>query len=438
MRLGLFIVMMGLYQLAIAQKDLVVPLSADTSLYLRTTLLNQVWVRWNQSNPGTLVNGKPADQTFDIGLRRVRIQSFGQIHPRVFLYFQYGMNNFNYLSQQAGNRKIQAFFHDAMAEISVLPEKDKLKIGGGLTIANGLSRFSQPSVTSIMSLDVPVFAQATVDQTDEFSRKLSLTVRGQLGKLDYRFALSDPFPIQTNGQEVPAVSSFAAFSPEGHTQQWQALLIWNLLDREPHTTPYMAGTYLGKRRVLNIEAGGIYQRDAMWRTDGQSVVHEPLRLWSVAGFMDMPLGSDEDCLNAYVGYFHTDYGQGYLRSNGIMNPANGMQDKHPGRISGAGNAYPMFGTGSVWYVQLGYLLPSTIDWLSGRWLPYFTMQNADYKRLDKPFTVMDLGISYLLARHKCKLSLDYQNRPVFSQPGNALPQELGRRNALVFQFQVFI
>ena len=39
---------------------------------------------------------------------------------------------------------------------------------------NGLSRFSQPSIGTIVTMDVPVFAQATVDQTDEFSRKLSV------------------------------------------------------------------------------------------------------------------------------------------------------------------------------------------------------------------------------------------------------------------------
>jgi len=52
---------------------------------------------------------------------------------------------------------------------------------------------------TIMSMDVPVFAQATVDQTDEFSRKLSVYARGQIGRLDYRLVLSDPFPVNTNG-----------------------------------------------------------------------------------------------------------------------------------------------------------------------------------------------------------------------------------------------
>ena len=183
-----------------AMEEMRLKLNEDGSHYLKWTFLNQVWLRYNDSNPGTTVMGEPADQTFDIGLRRTRIQFYGQLTDHVFFYTQFGQNNFNFLSQNGGNRKLQAFFHDALGEYKVWKDNDRLKLGGGLTITNGLSRFSQPSVSTIMTMDVPVFAQATVDQTDEFSRKLSVYARGQLGKFDYRIVLSDPFPITTNGK----------------------------------------------------------------------------------------------------------------------------------------------------------------------------------------------------------------------------------------------
>lgn len=127
-----------------------------------------------------------ANETVDFGLRRTRMQLYGQISDRVFMYVQFGMNNFNYLNgfpafNTTGtpfNRKASAFFHDVVGEYQVFKNKDYLKIGGGLTIINGLSRFSQPSVGTIISMDVPVFAQATVDQTDESSRKLTVYARG--------------------------------------------------------------------------------------------------------------------------------------------------------------------------------------------------------------------------------------------------------------------
>ncbi|HTE30075.1 MAG TPA: hypothetical protein VK666_06860, partial [Chryseolinea sp.] len=88
-------------------EELRLKLNEDGSHYLKWTFLNQVWLRYNDSNPGTTVLGDPASQTFDIGLRRTRIQFYGQLTDHVFFYTQFGQNNFNFLSQNAGNRKLQ-------------------------------------------------------------------------------------------------------------------------------------------------------------------------------------------------------------------------------------------------------------------------------------------------------------------------------------------
>ncbi|HZB15048.1 MAG TPA: hypothetical protein VE467_18540, partial [Chryseolinea sp.] len=315
-------------------EEMKLKLNEDGSHYLKWTFLNQIWLRYNDSNPGTTVMGEPANQTFDIGLRRTRIQFFGQLTDHVFFYTQFGQNNFNYLAGQNsnnnGNRKFQAFFHDALGEYKVWKANDKLKLGGGLTIANGLSRFSQPSVGTIMTMDVPVFAQATVDQTDEFSRKLSIYARGQLGKFDYRIILSDPFPVTSNGSpSSPTPGPSANFAHIGHHKQYQGFFLYNFFDKETHTTPYMTGTYLGKKKVLNLEAGFISQRKATWSsTDGGVTTdYHDMNLWSVAMFYDAPLNVEKGtALSAYVGYFDMDYGPNYLRYNGIMNPANGISN----------------------------------------------------------------------------------------------------------------
>jgi len=408
-------------------------LNKEGDLYIRVTLLNQTWLRFDQSNPGTLVNSKPADHTFDIGLRRTRFQLYGQLLPRVFFYTQFGMNNFNFASQNGGNRKLQAFFHDALAEFRVFKNKDYLKFGAGLTIANGLSRFSQPGITSIMSLDVPVFAQATVDQTDQFSRKLSVYARGQVGRLDYRIALSDPFPPQTNGNPLPAIGEHANFAAHGHKLQYQTLLIWNFMESEPHATPYQTGTYLGKRKVLNIEAGAIYQPEAMWTSNGTDTSYHQMLLWSVAAFMDMPVNDKGNVVNAYLGYFNTDYGPGYIRNNGIMNPANGTDGS---TFNGAGNAYPMFGTGHVIYAQTGYKLRDSLMGELGTLMPYATSQIALYDRLADPVMVFNTGLNWLISGHNSKITIDYQNRPVFS-PSVDKPVATSRASTVTLQYQVF-
>ena len=423
-------------------QEMKLKLNEDGSHYIKGTFLNQVWVRYNESNPGTLVLGEPVDQTVDIGLRRTRVQFFGQLTDHVFFYTQFGQNNFNYLSGQnatnTGNRKFQAFFHDALGEYKVWKGNDRLFIGGGLTIANGLSRFSQPSVGTIMTMDVPVFAQATVDQTDQFSRKLSVYARGQLGKIDYRIVMSDPFPVTSNGLPVPALSPAANFAQVGHHKQYQGFFAYNFFDTESHVTPYMTGTYLGKKKVLNLEAGFITQNNATWtkETAVSDTVYHSMNLYSVALYYDAPVNTTKGtALSAYAGFFGLDFGPDYLRYNGIMNPANGLQS---GYINGShGNAFPMFGTGQVLYAQVGYLMKQ--DLLgegNGTLMPYASLMSADYDQLPSPMNVYNVGVNWLMKGHTSKISLDYQSRPVYEQQGIDWISK-GSKGQVVLQYQIF-
>ncbi|MBC7553378.1 MAG: hypothetical protein H7257_05320 [Taibaiella sp.] len=410
-------------------------LDSKGSRYIKATILNQTWLRWNESNPGSLVNGEPQATTVDIGMRRTRFQLYGQLTDHVFFYTQYGLNNFNFLAQNAGNRKIQAFFHDVVGEYRVFKGKDYLKVGGGLTVLNGLSRFSQPGVTSIMTTDVPVFLQVTVDQTDEFARRLAVYGRGQLGRFDYRVAISDPFPIQTNGVPPAPIGKDATFTTYGHTRQFNAFFMYNLLDREPNTTPYMAGTYLGDKKVLNIEAGVIYQSRATWSLANTDTVFHNMLHWSAAVYADMPLKQNKYAVSTYAGYFFTDYGRGYIRNNGIMNPANGVNGQ--GGFNGAGNAYPMFGTGNSIYAQLGLRLPDSMLGKAGTLMPYVSYRWSGYEKLAGAVNVYDAGVNWLLNRHQSKLSFNYQLRPVFTQ--NPAGEYITADNASSawLQYQVF-
>lgn len=423
--------------------ELKLKLNEDGSHYLKWTFLNQIWFRYNQSNPGTTVLGDPTKETFDIGLRRTRIQFFGQITDHVFFYTQFGQNNFNYLSGQnasnSGNRKVQVFFHDALGEYKVWKENDRLKLGGGLTITNGLSRFSQPSVGTIMTMDVPVFAQATVDQTDEFSRKLSIYARGQIGKFDYRIVLSDPFPITSNGVATPALGSNSTFAQNVHHKQYQGYFIYNFFDKETHTTPYMQGTYLGKKKIFNIEAGFISQKNAMWYTAdaGLTTQYQNINLFSLALFYDAPVNIEKgSALSAYAGYFNMNYGNNYLRYNGIMNPASGINNGP--EINSQGNAFPMFGTGQVMYAQVGYLFKRDLLGAgNGTIMPYATLMSAQYDRLSNSMNAFDIGINWFIKDHSSKLSLDYQNRPVYKNQAGDLIKS-GNKGQVVLQYQISI
>ncbi|AEV99016.1 hypothetical protein A4D02_10685 [Niastella koreensis] len=422
------------------EKDaLKINLNANGSHYFQFTVMNQTWVRFNESNPYTLVEGTPKDNTVDIGLRRTRFQAYGQLTDNVFIYFQFGMNNFNSQFNTGSNRKWAAFFHDALCEYKV-SKGNQLKIGGGLTIANGLSRFSQPSVSTIMTMDVPVFAQSTVDQTDEFSRKLSVYARGQVGKFDYRFILSDPFPITSSGSPYQ-FNRNANFAGLGHQLQPQAYIIYQFFDHENHTTPYMTGTYLGKKKIFNIAVGGIFQQDAMWKQaeNGIDTSYQDMKHFAVESFLDMPLSSKQDAISAYAGFFNTNYGTNYMRYNGSMNPANGTLGNNtiPAQGPTYGNTYPMFGTGQVIYSQVGYLFPEKFLNSKSRFMPYASFTSAKFDRLaGKRMNIYNAGINCLLNGHKSKFTLDWQNRPTYEQVANVI-EKGPRKNCVVLQYQIF-
>ncbi|ODT78681.1 MAG: hypothetical protein ABS69_07705 [Nitrosomonadales bacterium SCN 54-20] len=400
-------------------------LNPDGSQYIKFGFLNQVWARYEQTNPGSTVLGESVDDVTDISLRRTRFVLQGQLTDRVYFYTQYGMNNFNFLSQNGDNRKLQSFFHDAFGELR-LTQGHQMIVGGGLVMANGLSRFSSPSVSTIMTMDVPLLAQATADRTDQFNRRLSVYLRGQIGPLNYRFTASDPFPINTAGLPAEIISPVnAQFARVGHKKQYQGFFMWNFWDKEPMTNPYMQGTYLGKKSILNLEGGYITQKNATWTglTEATAEFHD-LNLWSVAAYLDAPVDKvKETAISAYIGYFNTDYGPNYLRMNGNgVNPA-----------STGGNAFPMFGTGNQWYGQIGYLLPKDLlGGNNGQLMPYFSFISADFDRLHDQMNVFSGGVNWLIKGHNSKLTFDIQNRPIFNSAG----YKISNRNQFVLQYQI--
>ncbi|PWT96768.1 MAG: hypothetical protein C5B52_15085 [Bacteroidetes bacterium] len=424
--------------------EMKVRLNEDGSHYLKFTVLGQIWFRFNESNPKTTVEGVPKDQTFDIGIRRLRFQFFGQLTDHAFFYVHIGADNFNYVSA----RKYTPFIQDALGEYKIKKNSEVLIVGGGLTILSGLSRFTQPQLGSIMSMDIPIFALPVYDQTDQAGRKLAAYLRGQVGKLDYRFILGQPFNITSSGSSLPPLSPSgnpitpnAEFSQKGSHLQYEGLLIWNFLETEPHTIAFMPGAYYGKKKVFNLEAGFITQQDATWSSPdgGTTADYHPLNMWSIASFLDIPINTQkETAINAYLGYFNTDYGHGYLRYNGPMNPADGPPASATYFSGSYGNALPMYGTGHVIYSQFGYLLPKNLLGKNGGALmPYVTIQDATYDRLDKQMIMFATGINWLMKGNTSKLTFDYQNRPTYTLSGNDLIRNSERKGQYLLQYQFF-
>jgi hypothetical protein len=427
-------------------KDGKLPLSADASHYIKFTLLNQVWMRYNESNPGTTVGGYNVPNTYDIGIRRFRIQFYGQLTDRVFIYSQIGINNLSYNADRKSGGTPGAnqsgtggfFLHDAVAEYAIV--KNKLSFGAGLGAWNGLARYASSSAGTIMGLDLPTLEETTNDVNDQFGRKLSMYVKGKLGKLDYRLAISNPLLYQKAAGYVATPSINANFASTPPKPQYQGYFSYQFRDQESNLTPYTAGTYLGKKSVFNIGAGFIIQPEAMWYTQGNpaTVQTKAMQQYAVDVFYDAPLNTAPDAASVsfYVAGLHLDYGPGYIRNNAPMNPGTGSSITST-TIGGFGNSFPEYGTGNAIYSQLGYKLKDNLIGTS-TFMPYVAYQYAHYARLTDDVNYYDAGVNWLVAGHTSKFTLAYQNRPYYvTRASDGLNVVASRRSAVILQYQVY-
>jgi hypothetical protein len=442
-------------------KPLKISLNEDGSHYVQFTGLIQTWVRYDESNPNSTVNGQHnnAKNTFDIGLRRVRFQTMAQLTDRTFFYAQVGENSYNYLSE----RKFGLFLMDATGDYEFI--KKHLFIGAGLGSWVGPLRFSAPGVASFMGLDPPVYQQTTNDLNDQFVRRFMVFAKGKIGKLDYRVSVSKPFIVNSTTNSPANVSggqaaignlstagfqnNVATFSTRGANPQLNTYLSYQFYDQESNKIPYNTGTYHGTKKVFNIGGGIQYQKNAMWYTTPDAstpakidTVSHQLLTAGVDVFYDAPVNKEKGtAVSFYAAYLYSDYGRNYIRNLGVMNAADAGQ-AYSGKAglynSGGGSAYAMNGTGSTVSAQLGYKMKDDLLGEHGTLLPYVMTQLSGFQYYDyKIMSTFDVGVNWLIKGHNSKFTLDYQNRPYFAQAvAGEAPKQTVRRGMVVLQYQV--
>ena len=412
-------------------KELRMNLNDEGTHYLKTTFTAQLWGRYTEMNPGSTIGGFSTSSNYDIGIRRMRQQIFGMVTDKVFFYSQLGINNFSSIS----DRKMPIFFHDVLAEYYITNRS--LQVGMGLTAWTGFTRFASPAVASIMGFDAPLFEQNTNDANDQFLRKLSIYVKGKMGKLDYRFILSNPM-LASKSSVVKPISVNSDFSYKPPSPQTSAYVMYQFLNEESNLTPYMTGTYLGKKKVFNIGAGFQYQANAMWHHNDatqKDTIQEDMFNYAVDAYYNAPIGTKGMAISAYATAMHLGYGKNYIRNQGVMNPADGVVAGTP-TVNGAGNAFPMMGTGNIIAGQIGLLLPNNIlGEKNGQLQPYIMVMHGSFDRLQQGMFQYDAGLNWYMSGYRSKLTLNYQNRPIFS---NTDLKESDRKSMVVLQFQIAI
>lgn len=410
-------------------KELKLNLNESGSQYLKANFTAQVWTRYTDNNPGTTINGISEKETFDVGLRRVRLQLMGKVADKVFLYTQFGINNFGYNTA----RKPGLFFHDVVTEYQ--PTEKLIHLGAGLTGWSGFSRYAAPSAGNILGYDAPLYQQSTNDVNDQFLRKLSVYAKGKINKFDYRLALSKPMMVDASITAVKPLNINSDFSYNAPKLQSSGYLMYQFLDEESNVTPYMVGTYLGKKKVLTLGVGFQYQPDAMWHltdTVSKTVVQQKLLNVGVDVFYEQPIKNNGSALTVYAAAAKTDYGKNYIRNNGALNPANANSGN---TLSGGGNAFAMYGTGNTLFAQVGYLLPKKNNTDKNRIQPYADVTLCKYDRLKSNTAMWDIGFNWLIDGQRSKISLNYQSRPIVNQVSL---KQTAQKGMVVVQFQIAI
>ncbi|MEP1780299.1 porin [Reichenbachiella sp.] len=387
---------------------------------MKLSVTGQIWLRYTELNPGSLVDGLYQTSSTDLSIRRFRMAFSGDVTERVYAKIQIGLNNFNDLSKSSEIRLLDL--------LAVYKLYDQLYLGLGKNGYTGPSRYASVASGAMLGADIPIFALSTINISDDYLRKLSIFVKGDIGSFAYRLVLAKPNRIERS-VDTQEETNFA----RGNTE-WQpsGYFKYQFLDKEGLTSAYMPGTYHGTKRILNLGIGFLTQDKAMSRMFLADTHYYRMNQWAVDLFADFPLNHrNSQSVTFYGAYFNTDFGPDYVRMIGANNPSI---ESDGSVYNGAGNMYPSIGTGKVYYCQIGYrfALPERFEHVRAL-QPYFHIQYADYERLNEPMKLYDIGINLLFNGHRSKLTFGWQGRPVYE--GIDHINVTNRKNMYVMQYQ---
>ncbi|MBK7467442.1 MAG: porin [Saprospiraceae bacterium] len=433
-------------------KPLTLKLNDDGSKYVRFIMWHQFWVSATQNNPGTRnLNGELIDGTgsesgwsTDIALRRSRFLMYAQISPRFLILTHWGINNQSAINgatapsgtnatTSASNqgKKPQLFIHDAWTEYEIL--KNKLYLGAGIHYWNGVSRLSSQSTLNFMTMDAPIFNWHNIEATDQFARQFGVYAKGQIGKLDYRVAINKPF---VNGTAPAAVArNSVATNVINENYATSGYFDWMFWDKESNKLPFFVGSYLGTKKVLNLGLGFYNHSKASLYKSATDSTYQNHFAFGADVFLDMPLNKTKGtALNFLATFYSLDYGTNYIRNVGVLNAH--ATSTATESWAGGGNLQPTIGSGTITYLQAGYLLPKCKN--KTAFMPYATATYKKFDRLKDPSFQYGLGLNYFVSGHNAKVTLEYQSRPIYNTNAANEIVKNGSKGQIVLQTHIFL
>jgi hypothetical protein len=415
--------------------------------YLKMNIWSQVWFRHIENNPGTVVNEYPEKYTIDAGIRRMRIQMFGQMSPRFLLMLQMGMNNQSFNNGggtgtgSAGTGKRASFYiHDAYGQVNIIQEKNSttkrenkytLSVGAGLHAWNGVSRLTNASTISLLTADAPIFNWPTIEVSDQLTRMFGIYAKGKLDRMAYRISINKPFRTAS----IPPVGEQAVDNNSGNQFSFNGYFAFQFMDKDDDATSFYAGSYYGKKKMFNIGAGILHSPKST-KTQPVAGVFKSYAITALGAdiFIDLPVGSSrrDMVFTSYTVFYRYHFGPNYLRTTAVMNP--GTADPNflgQNAFEGPGNTRILMGTGDIVYNQTAFLIPKFSNKI--RIQPYVSFTYKKIEVLNQPGCYYNIGTNLQFDGNRAKLSLEYGSRPLYGIADRKVFKRAGETMA-VLQF----
>lgn len=407
--------------------ELKINLNPKGDKWIKFSVSSQIWLRSIENNPGTAVNTVSQQETYDAGMRRMRVTIQSQVTPFYSVFLQVGANNQNFISgggsgtgTNGAGKKAAFFFHDAYNELAIvprnnfqteLPNKNSLYLGVGLHSWNGVSRMTNGSTTKMLAGDLPIFNFPTIEISDQFSRQFGIFIHGEFDRLNYRFNVNKPFATNI----TPGVGSGAVDNNQNGKLSFAGYAYYQFFNKEITATPSLAGNNLAEKKILNIGVGFYTNKNATLTQPKENVFESHnAAIFSTDIYSEIPVGDKkkEMGLTLYSVFYNYNYGPNYLRTSGIMNPST-IDPEFTGQkaLEGAGNNRILMGTGNIFFTQAGFVLPKFSKILKVQ--PFLNYALKDMKALQEKGSYYDIGANFFLYGKNAKIVAQYSSRPIY-------------------------
>jgi len=351
----------------IIKKGVVLKLNDKGSSYFKLGMGVNIWYRNMEMNPNSINKNTelPINNYSDFALRRMRLSAIINYESNHIIYTQLG------LTSEASYNGLHSgiFFHDLWYKARVAK---KTYLGGGLHMWNGLSRLSNVTYATQMTLDNPGVNFPNVNVSDDFVRQYGVFFQGQLKRFDYSFSVNQPLLSSTskkifNDREILEKNDLGTAYNRYHSNfSYKGYVSYSIFNSEKvSTTPFKKMTYYGKKGTfLNIGGGFQYVSDGSGiliadDTNLPIVVFSKQLSLSIDLWYEKPL-NNESAISVYSAFYKYDYGSNYLKSGAVMGGFATNDNTNITPAQGSGINQFTIGTGNVVYSSISYVIPKNI------------------------------------------------------------------------------